>query len=373
MKFSSLSIVVTTFSLVFGIANGQLPACVIPPYSDSCASIPNPSLAATCNCLDASFQGLIEAFVTVFQPLADMMLPASCFEEQYLQYISDYIQGVGVDGLIGRKCPTFPSFPGPAVETVCPLVLYETPRVADTMQGLCLTEECLVPDFTDIFVTNILSTVLFCQETCEGIPDGFGCAEDVLTSPGGCSSIPIARPKYIPCKCVDSFWPIRDNPIKPGPCDDTCDSSSMFDIAMSNGDSHPYPHCTQGCETTEPEDVEALVKLFLPCDADQHLDDTITVTSSDQSFKGSKSCNDGIKTGEKLCKAASTLVTLNGTPGVAVYGEKRQPKASKVSKASKGKTEKAMKSPKSPEATKVGKSLLFIFDAKYNDDDDDDD
>jgi len=339
MKFSSLSIVVTTFSLVFGIANGQ--ECLYPPYSDSCNSIPNFSLAGTCNCLDASYQGLIEAFVTGLQPSADATLPESCFEEQYLQYISDYIQGAQGFGLIGRECPTFPSFPGTAVETICPLVLYETPRKGDTMDGFCLTEECLVPEFTDIFVINLLNTQLFCLETCEGIPKEFGCDEYVLTPPGGCASILIARPKYIPCKCVDSFWPTRDT-IEPGPCDDTCDSSSMFDIAMSNGHSHPYPHCTQGCETTEPEDVEALVKLFLPCDAG--LDDTITVTSSDQSFKGSESCNDGIKTGEKLCKAVS--------------------KAFKAPKASKGKTEKAMKSPKSPEATKVPKSAKGAKAAK---------
>jgi len=340
MKFSSLSIVVTTFSLVFGIANGQL--CLNPPYSESCTSIPNLSLAATCNCLDAPYQGLIEAFVTGLQPFANATLPESCFEEQYLQYISDYIQGLTVPGvdLIGRVCPTFPGFPGTAAETICPVVLYETPRMGDSMEGFCLTEECLVPEFTDIFVINIMNTQLFCQETCEGIPKEFGCDEYVLTPPGGCTSILIAGPKYIPCKCVDSIWPTRDT-ILPGPCDDTCDSSSMFDIAMSNGDSHPYPHCTQGCETTEPEDVEALVKLFLPCEADRHLDDTITVTSSDQSFKGSESCNDGIKTGEKLCKAVS-----------------------KASKASKGKTEKAMKSPKSPEATKVPKSAKGAKAAK---------
>jgi len=342
MKIINLSIVVTTLSLVFGSANGQLPACVYPPYSDLCASIPNPSLVVTCNCMPPSLQEQIAMFVAGFQPAADAMLPPSCYEEQYLQYLSDLISGLATETssdvyhLSTRECPTFPSFVGSSAALTCPIVFYESPRVADTISGLCLTEECAIPDFMSIFVINLMDTVLSCRESCEGLPAEFGCTPEGFVPPGGCSSKPIAAPIFPSCSCVNDFWPEGGNPPLPGPCDTTCDSSSMFDISISNGVSFPYPHCTQGCESDEPGNVEALGqiwlnnKLFCPDEGD-----SITVTLSDKPFKGTKSCSDGNK---RLCKAPKTS------------------KAPKASKGKSGKSSKTSKGPKSPKTSKVSKS-----------------
>jgi len=350
MKISNFSIVVTTLSLVFGSANGQLPACVFPPYSDLCASIPNPSLVVACNCMPPSFQQQIAMFVAGFQPAADAMLPPSCYEEQYLQYLSDLITGLAsetsseVIELSTRKCPTFPSFVGSSAALTCPLVLYESPRKADVMSGLCLTEECAIPAFMSIFVISLMETPLSCRESCEGLPAEFGCSEEGLVPPGGCSSKPIAAPMFPSCSCVNDFWPTNGASYPPGACDRTCDSSSMFDISISNGVSFPYPHCTQGCESDEPDNIEALAqiwlgnKLFCPDESD-----SVTVTLSDKPFKGSKSCNDGNK---RLCKA---------------------PKTSKAPKASKGKSVKSPKTskvPKSPKTSKVTKSAESAKAAK---------